>query len=81
MLKFYRFRSEFLHEGDGTNISEAELHSLEEYARHVLQKCLLHCNTESAHNAGVVWPKIKKHLIDNLKKQVIAAKNTGTLCA
>lgn len=79
MLKFYRFRSESLHEGDGTNISEAELHSLEEYARLVLEKCLLRCKTESAPNAGVVWHEIKKHLIDDLKNQVIAAKNTGTL--
>lgn len=81
MLKFYRFRSESLHEGDGSNISETELHNLEEYARRVMAKCLTRCKSESAINAGTVWSEIKKSLIDDLKKQVVAAKTAGTLPA
>ena len=81
MLEFYRFRSESLHEGDGTNISETELHCLEEYARHVLKKCLIRCKTELANDGGALWSEIKGRLVDDLKNKVIAAKGAGTLPA
>lgn len=81
MLKFYRFRSESLHEGDGTNISKTELHCLEEYARRVLEKCLIRCKTELANDGGAVWSEIKECLVDDLKNEVIAAKGAGTLPA
>lgn len=79
MITFYRFRSESLHEGDGTNISQAELYSLEEYVRCVLKKCLMRCQKELAINANITWPEIKQTLIDELKVQVTAAKSAGTL--
>ena len=81
MLKFYRFRSESLHEGDGTNISEAELHCLEEYARRVLEKCLIRCKAELVNDGGAVWSEIKESLVDDLKNKVIAAKGAGILPA
>ena len=79
MITFYRFRSESLHEGDGTNISQAELYSLEEYVRCVLKKCLMRCQKELVSNANITWPEIKQTLIDELKVQVTAAKSAGTL--
>lgn len=79
MLKFYRYRSESLHEGNGANISEPELYSLEEYVRCVLKKCLIRCEHLSSTNANITWSEIKRDLIDDLKTQVIAAKAAGNL--
>ena len=37
-MNFYRFRSESLHEGNDSNITDTELHDLENITREVLKK-------------------------------------------
>ena len=81
MLNYYRFRSESLHEGHGGNISTAELHSLEEYTRNVLKKCLCRCKNSITTNTTVTWNEIKSELINDLKNAVTAAKTAGILPA
>lgn len=81
MLNYYRFRSESLHEGHGGNISTAELHSLEEYTRNVLKKCLCRCKNSITTNTTVTWNEIKSKLINDLKNAVTAAKTAGILPA
>ena len=79
MLDFYRFRSESLHEGDGRNITITELHEMETIVRLVLQKCLIRCNTELAHNPHISWATIKANQITDLKNQVIILQAQGLL--
>ena len=81
MLSYYRFRSESLHEGSGANISTTELHSLEEYVRSVLKKCLVRCKQEITVNAATTWEEVKLKIIADLKAGVIDAKSAGILPA
>lgn len=79
MQCYYRFRSESLHEGDGSNISDSEFKELEEIVRSVLKKCLLRCKTEHTLNANISWEEIKNKMINDLKAQVVSLKSQGVL--
>jgi hypothetical protein len=79
VLDFYRFRSESLHEGNGSNITDSELHELENITREVLKKCLMRCKTEHNSNSSVTWDAIKDLIINDLIAQVTSLKNSGIL--
>lgn len=79
VLDFYRFRSESLHEGDGSNITESELHELENITREVLRKCLMRCKTENNLNPSITWATIKDLIMSDLRTRVSALKNAGVL--
>lgn len=79
VLDFYRFRSESLHEGNGSNITDFELHELENITREVLKKCLMRCKTEHNSNSGVTWDAIKNMIMNDLIAQVNLLKNSGVL--
>lgn len=53
MLNYYRFGSESLHEGNGSNITDAELYELEDITRRVLRKCLVRCKIEHDSNPSI----------------------------
>lgn len=76
---FYRYRSESLHEGDGRNITAAELKEMEEIVRKVLLKYLDFCKTAITNNTSISWEAIKENKINDLKVAVQMAKNAGTL--
>lgn len=78
MKKFYRFRSESLHEGDGQNTSKAELFEMEEIVRRVLVKCLERIKRELQINASVTWPEVKIMIINDLKSKVATEITAGT---
>lgn len=79
VLDFYRFRSESLHEGDGSNITDSELHELENITREVLKKCLMRCKAEYDLNSGITWDEIKDKIMNDLITQVTSLKNSGVL--
>lgn len=79
VLDFYRFRSESLHEGNGSNISGLELHELENMTREVLKKCLICCKTECSSNPGVTWNTVKNLIINDLISRINIYKNSGIL--
>ncbi len=79
VLDFYRFRSESLHEGDGSNITDFELHELEDITRAVLKKCLMRCKAEYDLNSSVTWDAIKNMIMNDLIAQVTSLKKSGIL--
>ena len=79
MLKFYRYRSESLHEGNDSNISDAELKELEEVTRRVLKKVLIRCRTEITNEPSIIWGGIKDKIINDLISQVSSLKSTGVI--
>ncbi len=79
MIDFYRYRSESLHEGDGSNITLSELQDMEEIVRQVLKVCLIRCKREISQNSCVTWETIKNALIADLMNQVINLKAQGIL--
>lgn len=79
MKKFYRYRSESLHEGDGGNITAAELKEMEDIVRKVLLMYLEFCKTAITINASITWEALKENKINDLKAAVEIAKNTGIL--
>lgn len=79
ILDFYSFRSTSLHEGDGSNIKDSELHELENITRAVLRKYLMRCKSEYNSNPRVTWNEIKNMVMNDLVDQVILLKNTGVL--
>jgi hypothetical protein len=79
MKSFYRFRSESLHEGDGTNITVTELDELEDITRMVLNKYLAICSNAIASNPCVTWDKIKETQIITLKSLVVTLIRSGIL--
>mgnify|MGYP000923950805 CR=1 FL=1 len=81
VLDFYRFRSESLHEGNGSNISDSELHELENITREVLKKCLMRCKTECNSNSSITWDVVKDKIMNDLISQVTSLKNSGVLPA
>lgn len=78
MKEFYRYRSESLHEGDISNITNAERLELEDIVRRVLRKCLERIKAELAHNASATWDQIKNQLINDLMTKVAAENAAGT---
>lgn len=81
VLDFYRFRSESLHDGNGSNITISELHELENITRAVLKKCLVHCKAEYSSNPHVTWDEIKDSIANRLIVKVTSLKNAGILPA
>ena len=79
MLNFYRFRSESLHEGNGSNITDIELIEMEDVVRRVLCKLLDRCKSELSVNSTKTWENIKSDLITDLKSNVTAAQKAGIL--
>lgn len=81
MIAYYRYRSESLHEGNGNNISDAELRELEYITRDVLKKCIFRCKTEISNDPTVSWEDIKSKIISDLISQVNTLKAAGVLPA
>lgn len=81
MLDFYRFRSESLHEGDDSNITEAELHEMEDIVRRVLVETLKRCKRELSINPNTTWAIVKAAFINELKTNVSLLKGQGVLPA
>lgn len=79
VLKFYRFRSESLHEGNGSNITNLELHELENITREVLKKCLMCCKIEQDLKSSITWDEIKDKIMNDLIIKVTSLKNDGIL--
>lgn len=79
MKSFYRYRSESLHEGDGRNITAAELKGMEDIVRKVLLMYLEFCKTAITINASITWEVLKENIIKDLKATVEIAKSTGVL--
>lgn len=79
MKNFYRFRSESLHEGDGSNITDVELEELEDIVRQVIQKYLIFCEAEIIANPSITWDIVKAKKIHVLKNIVIGYKTRGVL--
>ena len=79
MKNFYRYRSESLHEGDGSNITNMELEELEDIVRKVIQKYLIVCEAEIIANPSTTWDIIKAKKIYDLKNIVIGYKMRGIL--
>ena len=79
MLSYYRYRSESLHEGDDSNISDTELKELEAITRRVLKKVLIRCRTEITNEPSITWEGIKDRIINDLISQVSSLKSTGVL--
>lgn len=81
MTTYYRFRSESLHDGEGTNISTVELRNLEGYVRSVCKECLTYCKQSANANPAISWAEIKQTLINDLIVRVNCAQTAGTLPA
>ena len=79
VLNFYRFRSESLHEGNGSNITDSELHDLEDITREVFKKCLIRCKIEHNSDFNVTWNEIKDMIMNDLIVKVTISKNAGVL--
>lgn len=79
ITNFYRYRSESLHDGDGSNITNSELHELETITRAVLKECLIRCKTEYNTNPQVTWSEIKRSIMNDLVNRVTGLKKTGVL--
>lgn len=79
MLNFYRFRSESLHEGNGSHITKVELKELETITRNVLCKYLDFCKQNLNRNPNITWKAIKANKIVDLRNQVALAIQNGVL--
>lgn len=79
MHGYYRLRSESLHEGDTSNISQADFYDLQDIVRCVIKKTLERCKLEIGSDPSVVWDTIKSKQINDLKAKVTIAKSSGIL--
>lgn len=77
--KFYSFRSESLHEGNGSNITKNELYELQNITRSVLKKCLMKCKIEYDINSNVSWEEVKTKIMHDLVTKVVEYKELGIL--
>ncbi len=77
MKQFYRFRSESLHEGDGSNITKAELDELENITRESIKKYFEVCSNEINVKPSISWNEIKRTQISRLKSQVLILDSKG----
>lgn len=78
MKDYYRYRSESLHEGNISNITDVERVEFETIVRRVIRKCLERCNAEVSLNPSVTWDEIKAKLINDLMAKVAAENAVGT---
>lgn len=79
MLDFYRYRSESLHDGNGQNITNQELHELENIVRLILHKYLEICRLAYYSNSSITWEEIKAQEIVKLKGIVKNNMTSGIL--
>lgn len=79
MLEFYRFRSESLHEGDGSNISKQELIEMENYVRRTISVVTQKCKCQLAIDNTKTWIDIKNDLMNELIFKVENKKTAGIL--
>ena len=79
MKHYYRFRSESLHEGDASNITQVECYDLQDIVRCVIRKTLERCKLEIGSEPAIDWDSVKAKQINDLKAQVIVAKSAGIL--
>lgn len=78
MKDYYRFRSESLHEGNISNITDSERLEFEAIVRRVILKCLERCKGELVLNPSVTWGEIKTKLIIDLMAIVATENAAGT---
>lgn len=78
MKNYYRFRSESLHEGNTSNITDGERLEFEAIVRRVIRKCLARCKAEISLNPTVTWDEIKSKMINDLMAIVAAENAAGT---
>lgn len=76
---YYRYRSESLHEGDGSNITQAEMSEMANIVRKCIKKYLIFCETAIAIDANVSWDDIKSQKIEDLKQMVETYKVNNAL--
>lgn len=79
MKNYYRFRSESLHEGDGSNITICELSEFENIVRGAIKKYLTFCENEFIQQHSVNWVEIRAKKISDLKNLVTSYKANGVL--
>lgn len=79
MIKYYRFRSESLHDGDGSSITKDELEELEEITRKVIKKTLEYTNDLFTTNQNISFHEIKSNLISDIKADVQTNKDNGNI--
>ena len=79
MQHYYRFRSESLHEGDNSNITQVDFYDLQDIVRCVIKKTLERCKLEIGLDPAIDWDSVKAKQINDLKAQVINAKSAGIL--
>lgn len=79
MMAYYSYRSESLHDGDGTNITAIELEALQNITRNVLGKCLEWCSNEYSVNHAITWIEVKEKIMNTLISQIQTLKSRGVL--
>lgn len=79
MRNYYSYRSESLHEGDGSNITMNKLGELENIVRESIKKYLIYCENEIMLKPNVTWEEIKSKKISDLKNLVVNYKSNGIL--
>ena len=79
MLTFYRYRSESLHEGDGSNISKQELIEMENYVRQTIVTIIQKAKSQLAIDNTKTWIDIKNNLMNELISEVENKKAAGIL--
>jgi hypothetical protein len=79
MINYYRFRSESLHEGDGSNISDNEIKELENITRRILVLCLKQCKQELANSSSVSLDTIKDKIRNDAVNKVRSLQASGIL--
>lgn len=79
MLNYYRFRSESLHEGDGSNISDNEIKELENITRQILILCLKQCKQELANSSSVTLDTVKDKIRTDAVNKVLSLQASGIL--
>lgn len=79
MLKFYRYRSESLHEGDGSNISMQEFVEMENFVRQTIVAIMQKCKCQLTLDNTITWIDVKNDLMNELISKVENKKNAGIL--
>lgn len=79
MLDFYRYRSESLHEGEGSNISKQELIEMENYVRQTITAIMQKSKCQLAIDNTKTWIDIKNDLMNELISKVVNKKTAGIL--
>ena len=81
MKRYYRYRSDSLHEGNGDNITSVELVELEGIVRSVIKKYLVFCKDSIRNSPLTTWEEIKAGRILEMKNIVSALVASNVLPA